>query len=195
MLKIFPFYELILLLGLGYLFQTYHLFVTVNFSQNNNKQVPLHLLEISISRVISIYHIYTHDKYIYGKLCVYIYINTYTLSVKAPSPNHWTTKEFPLFTVQSLSHARLSVTPWTAAHQASLSFTVSQSLLRLMSIESIMPFQPSHPVAHFSSSPQSFPASGSFPMSWLFASGDQSIGASGSSPSKEYSGLIFCRID
>ena len=82
--------------------------------------------------------------------------------------------------IQSLSRARLSVTPWTAAHQASLSFTVSQSLLRLMSIESIMPFQPSHPVAHFSSSPQSFPASGSFPMSWLFASGDQNIGASAS---------------
>ena len=41
--------------------------------------------------------------------------------------------------VQSLSHVRLFVTPWTAAHQASLSFTVSQSLLKLMSIESVMP--------------------------------------------------------
>ena len=38
--------------------------------------------------------------------------------------------------VQSLSHARLFVTPWTAAHQASLSFTVSWSLLRFMFIES-----------------------------------------------------------
>ena len=38
--------------------------------------------------------------------------------------------------------------------------------------------QPSHPVTPFSSCPQSFPASGSFPMSWLFASGGQSIGAS-----------------
>ena len=38
-----------------------------------------------------------------------------------------------------LSHVQLFVTPWTAAHQASLSFTVSQSLLKLMSIESMMP--------------------------------------------------------
>ena len=41
--------------------------------------------------------------------------------------------------VRSSSHFRLFVTPWTAAHQASLSFTVSQSLLKLMSIESVMP--------------------------------------------------------
>ena len=38
-----------------------------------------------------------------------------------------------------LSHAQLFVTPWTAAHQASLSFTISQNLLKLMSIESVMP--------------------------------------------------------
>ena len=41
--------------------------------------------------------------------------------------------------VQSLSHVWLSVTLWTAAHQASLSFTISQSLLKLMSIELMMP--------------------------------------------------------
>ena len=41
--------------------------------------------------------------------------------------------------VQSLSHVRLFATPWTAAHQASLSITNSQSLLRLMSIELVMP--------------------------------------------------------
>ena len=38
-----------------------------------------------------------------------------------------------------LCHARLFVTPWTAAHQASLSITISQSLLKLMPIESVMP--------------------------------------------------------
>ena len=43
------------------------------------------------------------------------------------------------FVVRSLSHVRLSVTPWTAARQASLSFTISQSWLKLMSIESVMP--------------------------------------------------------
>ena len=51
-------------------------------------------------------------------------------------PNHL---EFQKFVVLSLSHVQLFVTPWTAAHQASLSFTISQSLLKLMSIESMMP--------------------------------------------------------
>ena len=41
--------------------------------------------------------------------------------------------------VQSLSHVWLFATSWTAAHQASLSFIISQSLLKLMSIESVMP--------------------------------------------------------
>ena len=41
--------------------------------------------------------------------------------------------------VQSLSRIRLLATPWTAAHQATLSITISQSLLKLMSIESVMP--------------------------------------------------------
>ena len=41
--------------------------------------------------------------------------------------------------VQSLSYAQIFVTPWTAAHQASLSITNSQSLLKLMCIESVMP--------------------------------------------------------
>ena len=41
---------------------------------------------------------------------------------------------------QSLSHLRLFVTPWTAAHQAFLSFTISLSLLKLISIESMMPY-------------------------------------------------------
>ena len=41
--------------------------------------------------------------------------------------------------VQLLSHVRLFVTPWTVACQASLSFTISWSLLKLMSIKSVMP--------------------------------------------------------
>ena len=45
----------------------------------------------------------------------------------------------PGSSVQSLRHVRLFVTPWTEAHQASLSITNSQSLLKLMSIESVMP--------------------------------------------------------
>ena len=78
--------------------------------------------------------------------------------------------------VQSLSHVRLFVTPWIAACLASLSFIISQSLLKLMSIESVMPS--SHSVLYLLSfCHQSFPASGYFPISHL-ASGGQSIGAS-----------------
>ena len=65
-----------------------------------------------------------------------------------------------------VSHVRLFVIPWTAASQASLLFTISRSLLKLMSIESVSDaIQPS--VVPFSSCLQSFPASGSFSMSWL----------------------------
>ena len=44
-----------------------------------------------------------------------------------------------VFVVQSLSHVWLTVTPRTAARQASLSFTISQSLLKFLSIELVMP--------------------------------------------------------
>ena len=73
-----------------------------------------------------------------------------------------------LVVVQSLSCVRLFVTPWVAVCQASLSFTISQSLLKLMSIESVMPSHHLSSVVPFSSCPQSFPASGSFPVSQLF---------------------------
>ena len=68
---------------------------------------------------------------------------------------------------------------------------------RLMSIELVM--SSSHFILCylFSSCPQSSPASGSFPVSWLLTSGGQNIGASASgiSPSNEYSELISLRID
>ena len=68
--------------------------------------------------------------------------------------------------------------PWTAARQASLSFTISQSLLILMSVESVMPSTHLILCRPFSSCPQSFSASGSFPVPQLFVPGGQSIGAS-----------------
>ena len=74
----------------------------------------------------------------------------------------------------------LFVTPWTAACQASLSFTISWSLLKFRFIELVMPSNISSSVALFSSCHQSFPALESFPMSCLFASGGQSIGVSAS---------------
>ena len=73
--------------------------------------------------------------------------------------------------VQSLSCVQLFATPWTAAHQSSLSSTISQSLLKLMSIESMTPFNHlllCHPLLILHSI---FPASGSFQKSRLFASG------------------------
>ena len=66
-----------------------------------------------------------------------------------------------------------------AAHQASLSITNSQSLFRLMSIELVMPSNHlilCRPFSHL----QSFPALGSFQMSYFFASGGQSITVSAS---------------
>ena len=71
-----------------------------------------------------------------------------------------------------------SATPWTAAHQASLSITNSWSLPKLMSIESVMPSNHLILCCPLLLLPSIFPASGSFLMSWLFASGSQSIGAS-----------------
>ena len=93
--------------------------------------------------------------------------------------------------VQLLSGVQLFATPWTAARQASLSITNSQSLLKLMSVESVVPSNISSSVVPFSSCLQSFPGSGYFhirwPKYWIF---NFSI-----SPSNEYSGLMFFRID
>ena len=69
-------------------------------------------------------------------------------------------------------------TSWTAACQASLSFTISWSLLKLMSVESVMPSSYLIFCCPLFLPPSVFPASGSFPMSQLFTSGGQSIGAS-----------------
>ena len=82
--------------------------------------------------------------------------------------------------VQLLSHVWHFATPWTEAQQASLSITNSWSLLKLMSIESVMPTNHLVLCRPFISCLQFFPASGSFLMSQLFASGGQSVGASGS---------------
>ena len=81
--------------------------------------------------------------------------------------------------VQSLSYVQLFMTPWTAAHQASLSITNSQSLLNTLVHHIGDAIQPSR-VTPCSSCLQSFQASGSFPMSQFYASGGQSIGVSAS---------------
>ena len=83
-----------------------------------------------------------------------------------------------LFVVQLLIRVQLFATSWTAACQASLSFTISWSLLKLMSIELVMPSSHLILCCPLFILPSIFPASGSFQMSQFFASGGQSIGAS-----------------
>ena len=102
-----------------------------------------------------------------------------------------------LFVVQSLSRVQLFATPWTAAHQASLSFTVFQSLLKFMSIESVMPSSHLILCLPLFLLPSVFPSIRVFsielalcircPKYWSFSF---SIG-----PSNEHSGLISFRID
>ena len=82
--------------------------------------------------------------------------------------------QFSSVQIQSLSCVRLFVTPWTVACQASLSFSNSQSLPKLLSIELVMPSNHLTLAVPFSSCLQSFPTSGSFQK--LFASGGQNIG-------------------
>ena len=99
--------------------------------------------------------------------------------------------------IQSLSHVCLFTTSWTAASQASLSITNSQSFLKLMSIKLVMPSSHPSSVIPFSSCLLSFPASGSFQMNQLFASSGQSIGVSASTSvlPNEHPGLISFRMD
>ena len=99
--------------------------------------------------------------------------------------------------VQSLSNVRLFATPWTVAHQASLSFTISQNLLKLTSIELVMPSNQlilCHPLLLL---PSILPSIRVFsnesvlrirwPKYWSFSFSISS--------SNEYSGLISFRID
>ena len=80
--------------------------------------------------------------------------------------------------VQSLSRVQLFATPRIAAHQASLSITNSQSYPNSCPLSRWCHSSISSSVVPFSSGPQSIPASGSFPMSQLFALGGQSTGVS-----------------
>ena len=77
--------------------------------------------------------------------------------------------------VQSLSRVQLFETPWTVAHQASLSITNSRSSLKPMSIESVMPSNHLILCRPLLLPPSILPASGSFQMSPFSASGGQSI--------------------
>ena len=99
--------------------------------------------------------------------------------------------------VQSLSHVQLFVTPWTAASQASLSFIILQNLLKLMSIELVMPSNylilcfPLLLLPSILPSITVFSNKSALCLRWpKYLSFSFSI-----SPSNEYSGLISFRID
>ena len=125
-------------------------------------------------------------------------IKIFTYILSATQKGHHSTKHRVQFSsVQSLNHVRLFATPWTTAHQASLSITNSWSLLKLMSIESVIPSSHlilCHPLLLL---PSIFPSIRVFsnesvlhirwPKYWSFTF---SI-----SPANEYSGLISFRID
>ena len=108
-----------------------------------------------------------------------------------------TSRAFQFSSVQSPSHVRLFATPWIAAHQASLPIINSQSLLKLMSIESVLPSNHLilyHPLLLL---PSIFPSIRDFsnesvlhvrwPKYWSFSFSIR--------PSNEYSGLISFKID
>ena len=100
---------------------------------------------------------------------------------------------FVAVAIQSLSHIWVFVTPWAAAHKASLFPTISQSLFKFMSIELVMPSN-YFVLCHSSFCLQYLLTSGSFPMSRPFALGGQSIGASASA-SVFPMNIQGCRID
>ena len=124
----------------------------------------------SVSAVLSILH----------KLCLR------NMGVRLRHPFEWIQMEWKslwspgmIVVVQMLSCFWLSATPWTTARQSPLFSTISHSLLKFKSIESVTPFSHLILCALFSCA-QSCPALGSFPVSQLFTSGGQSIGASAS---------------
>ena len=94
--------------------------------------------------------------------------------------------------IQSLGRVQLFATPWTVAHQASLSFTISQSLLKLMSIESVMPSK--HIICHLLLLlPSAFPSIRVFSSESVFCIRlpKHCSFSYSSSPSNEYSGISF----
>ena len=111
-------------------------------------------------------------------------------------PSLWSNSHIHIFVVvQLLGHVWLSATPWTAAHQASLSFTIPRNLLKFTSSESVMPFNHLILCRPLLLQPSTFPSIRVYsnesalhirwPKYWSFSI----------SPSNEYSGLISLRIN
>ena len=119
----------------------------------------------------------------YFRTLLFYSVGYVEVSIKVYSFHSLTPLPFPFLRISSvelLSRVRLFATPCTAKHQASLSITNSQSLLKLMSKESVMPSNHLILCRPLLLPPSIFPSIRSFPMSQLFASSGQSIGVSAS---------------
>ena len=141
----------------------------------------------------------------FGSVCVVNCVSLFSLLIYAVMENinfyfsmnlfHRHLGTFPILSVQSLSCGQLFETPWTPARQASLSFTISQSLLKLMSIESVMPSNHlilCHPLLLLLSV---FPSIRVFSIELALGIRWLKHWSFSISPSNEYSGLISFRID
>ena len=110
-------------LSLGFPRQEY--WSGLSFPSPGDLPTPGFELKSLVPPALAVFHCATWETlYLYIKACKYI-LDERQFSI--------------VVTVQSLSRIQLFAPPWTAARQASLSFTISQSLLKLMSIESLMP--------------------------------------------------------
>ena len=115
--------------------------------------------------------------------------------ISPKSPTFTLSQSLNIFVVQLLSHMQLFVIPWAAAHQASLSFTISQSLLKLLSIESVMPSIHLVFCCPLLLLPSIFPSPRGFSSELALHIRWSKYWSFSTSPSNEYSGLISFRID
>ena len=147
--------------------------------------LPLYHLRKPPLRICIYIYIYTHTHkyriYMYIIYILYIYIVYYIYIVRRYIIRNKILLYTYVVAVQLLSCVQLLAISWTEAHQASMSFTISWSLPKLMSTESVMPSYRlvfCYPLLHL---PSIFPSIRVFSNELLFVSGGQSIGVSASS--------------
>ena len=122
---------------------------------------------------------------------LYVYLTHFAVQQKLTHHHKSTIIEV----VQSLGRVQLFATPWTAARQASLSFTISQTLLKLMSVESVMPSNHLILCHLLPFLPSVFPSIRVFSNELAFCMRWPEYWSFSINLSNEYSGLISFRMD